>query len=119
MRLLADENLSGRMVGVLRDRGHDVTWVRLDAPGSVDERVLARAASEERVLVTADKDFGELAFRERLPAGSGVILLRLRGSAEARTAALVAAVEAREDWTGQFAVVTNNRIRVTPLPPIE
>ncbi len=119
MRFLADENIPERMVEALRRLDHDVTWVHLEAPGSVDERVLERAASEGRVLVTADKDFGELAFRQRLPATSGVILLRVRGSAEARTAALVAAVEAREDWTGQFAVVANDRVRVTPLPPVE
>lgn len=119
MRLLADENLPGYMVEALRRLGHDVTWVRLDAPGSLDERVLERAASEDRVLVTADKDFGELAFRQRLPASSGVILLRVRGTAEARTAALVAALEAREDWAGQFAVVANDRVRLTPLPLAE
>ena len=107
------------MVEALRRLGHDVTWVRLDAPGSLDERVLAQASSEERVLVTADKDFGELAFRHRLPAASGVILLRVRGTAEARTAAVVAALGARENWTGQFAVITNDRVRLTPLPPGE
>jgi predicted nuclease of predicted toxin-antitoxin system len=78
--------------------------------------VLARAAAESRVLLTADKDFGELAFRWGLPAESGIILLRLRGSAETRTATLVAAIEARDDWASQFAVVEHNRIRMTPLP---
>ncbi len=117
MRLLADENLPQRTVEALRRLGHDVTWVRLEAPGSGDERVLAQALSEDRVLVTADKDFGELAFRRRLPAAAGVILLRVRGTAEVRSAALVAALETREDWAGQFAVVTNDRVRLTPLPP--
>lgn len=116
MRFLADENLAQDAVEALRRLGHDVAWVRADAPGSSDEQVLARAAAEGRVLVTADKDFGELAFRRRLSAESGIILLRVRGAAETRTATLVAAVQAREDWAGQFAVVENDRIRMTPLP---
>ena len=75
----------------------------------------AEAEGLDTVLVTADKDFGELAFRRGLFADSGIILLRIRGSAETRTATLVAAVQAREDWAGQFTVVENDRIRMTPL----
>lgn len=71
------------------------------------------------MLITADKDFGELAFRSGLSAASGIILLRARGSSQARTAAVVAAVEGRDDWAGHFAVVENDRIRMTPLPRSE
>jgi predicted nuclease of predicted toxin-antitoxin system len=116
VRFLADENLALSMVEALRRLGHDVDWVRSDVPGSTDEQVLARAAADGRVLLTADKDFGELAFRSGLPAESGIILLRLRGSAEIRTTTLVAAIAARDDWAGQFAVVEHDRIRMTPLP---
>ncbi len=116
MHLLADENVSRNAIEALRGLGHDVSWVATDAPGISDEAVLARASAEGRVLVTADKDFGELAFRWGLPAASSIILLRSRGTAALRTASLVAAVETREDWTGQFAVVENDRVRVTALP---
>ena len=116
MRFLADENLAGYMVEAMRRLGHDVAWVRTDGRGSTDGEVLARAEAERRVLVTADKDFGELAFRARLPAASGIVLLRLRGAPAYRTAVLVAAIEARDDWANQFAVVSNDRIRMTPLP---
>jgi predicted nuclease of predicted toxin-antitoxin system len=78
--------------------------------------VLTRATNEGRVVVTQDKDFGELAFRWGLPAASGIILVRVRGSLEARTATLVAALESRDDWAGHFAVVEHDRIRMTPLP---
>ena len=67
MRLLANENFPSDAVDALRERGHDVIWIRTDAPGSRDEDILARARRESRVLVTFDKDFGELAFRSRLP----------------------------------------------------
>jgi predicted nuclease of predicted toxin-antitoxin system len=68
VRLLADENFPGVAVAALRSRGHDVAWIRTDAPGSGDRDVLARAEAEGRLLITFDKDFGELAFRLRLPA---------------------------------------------------
>jgi predicted nuclease of predicted toxin-antitoxin system len=49
------------------DRGEDVLWIRAEAPGISDEQVLAPAQAEDRLLITFDKDFGELAFRARLP----------------------------------------------------
>jgi len=60
MRLLANENIPGDAVTALRAAGHDVAWVRSDAPGSSDRDVLAPAMSENRILLTFDKGFGEL-----------------------------------------------------------
>jgi predicted nuclease of predicted toxin-antitoxin system len=77
VRILADENFPGEAVQALRQRGHDVFWVRTDAPGSSDDAVLRRAQLEARVLLTMDKDFGELAFRAGLPASSGIVLFRM------------------------------------------
>jgi predicted nuclease of predicted toxin-antitoxin system len=117
MRILANENFPGDAVTALRERGHDVAWVRSDAPGSSDAQVLARAQAEERILVTFDKDFGELAFRSRLPASSGVILFRVLMSSPSSVARIaVTALESRRDWAGHFAVVEDDRIRVVPLP---
>ena len=62
MRFLADENFPGNAVTALQARGHDIVWIRTAAPGSKDEEVLAWAVREERVLLTFDKDFGELAW---------------------------------------------------------
>jgi predicted nuclease of predicted toxin-antitoxin system len=59
MRFLADENFPG--AAALRAAGSDVVWVRIAAPGSSDSEILAWAAREERILLTFDKDFGELA----------------------------------------------------------
>ena len=77
MRLLADENIPGDAIAALRAAGHDVVWVRTDGPGSTDRDILARAQREDRIVLTFDKDFGELAWRARLPAACGVVLLRL------------------------------------------
>jgi predicted nuclease of predicted toxin-antitoxin system len=117
MRILANENFPADAVEALRQHGHDVTWIRTDAPGSRDPEILQRAQVEDRISVTFDKDFGELAFRARLPASSGVILFRISAPSSAYVAQVaVAALESREDWGGNFAVVEDHRIRVTPLP---
>jgi len=116
MRFLANENVPLDAVSALRETGHDIVWVRTDAPGSSDEDILARAVSEERVLITFDKDFGELAFHSHLPSKCGIILFRVPESSSAYIAkVVVAAVESRSDWTGHFSVVEENRIRMRPL----
>lgn len=77
VRLLADESFPGDIVQALRQKGHDVFWVRMEAPGIPDPEVLSLAQEDSRILMTFDKDFGELAFRRRLPASCGIILFRV------------------------------------------
>jgi len=117
MRLLADENFPGEAVEALRRHGHDVYWVSSHNPGMSDREVLSIAQSLNRVLLTFDKDFGELAYRSGLPASSGVILFRITPQSPALIAHIaVSALDARQDWEGHFAVVEEDRIRMTPLP---
>jgi uncharacterized protein (DUF433 family) len=61
MRFLANENFPGAAVQLLQSAGHDILWVRTAAPGTSDPDVLAWAARESRILLTFDKDSGELA----------------------------------------------------------
>jgi len=117
MRFIANENFPLDAVEALRLAGHDVAWVREDARGSSDAQVLARAQQEGRIVVTFDKDFGELAFRSRLPAKSGVILFRISAPSSQHVAQVaVQALGSRDDWSGQFSVIEDRRIRMTPLP---
>ena len=119
MRFLADENFPGLAVETLRNHGWDVIWVRTDCPGITDREVLSRAQTDNRILLTFDKDFGELAYRCGLPAGSGIILFRISlRSPSAVTQIVVAALASRSDWTGHFSVVEANRIRMSPLPGV-
>jgi predicted nuclease of predicted toxin-antitoxin system len=119
MQLLVDENMPGTVIVELRNRGHDVLSVKESMRGAEDPAILARAQAESRVVVTQDKDFGELAFRSGLPATCGVILLRLASDdPDADNRRIVAAIESRTDWSGAFAVVTEERIRVRPLPSV-
>ncbi|MEA5554466.1 DUF5615 family PIN-like protein [Anabaena cylindrica UHCC 0172] len=78
MRFLANENFPLDAVEALRENGHDVAWIRIDSPGISDPQVLSRAQAENRILLTFDKDFGELAFRSQLPATTGIILFRIK-----------------------------------------
>ena len=68
------------------------------------------------MLVTLDKDFGELAFRLGLAASSGIILFRVQLFSPGHVAHVaVTALEARNDWPGHFSVVEEDRIRMTPF----
>jgi predicted nuclease of predicted toxin-antitoxin system len=118
VRLLADENFPRAAVDALRVEGHDVAWVRTDAPGSTDEAVLSRAARESRLVVTFDKDFGDLALLRGTRGLPGVILFRLALTSPATVArSVVAALASRSDWAGHFSVVEPGRIRMRALPP--
>lgn len=84
MNLLADESVDEQIVQRLRREGMDVSYVAEMEPGIPDELVLNRSNEANALLLTADKDFGELVFRDNRTA-RGVVLIRLAGlSAEKR-----------------------------------
>jgi predicted nuclease of predicted toxin-antitoxin system len=117
MRFLADENFPRRAIQVLRDAGFDVAWSGDSNAGASDRQVLQLCAAESRTLLTFDKDFGELAFREALPASCGILLFRITPQDPFEIASLVlAAVRARPDWAGLFGVVSRRNIRIRALP---
>ena len=117
MRLLANENVPGPVVRALRELGHDVLWAKEDLRGEPDHVLLSRAQTDQRVTVTCDTDFGELAFHSGLPASSGVVLLRLRWSDPGvDNAFAVSMLTSRDDWSGVFAVVEHDRVRIRALP---
>jgi len=117
MRILANENFPREAVEALRDRGHDVAWVRTDSPGSSDDAVIERAAAEARVLITFDKDFGEMAFRRGLSSPSGVILFRISQDSPSHVAQVsVTVLERPMNWEGKFSVVQEGGIRIVSLP---
>lgn len=77
MRFLLDEGLPFRLAAFLKDEGHDVAICGRDHPHALDDReILAIAFAERRIVLTNDKDFGDLVFRDRQPH-AGVILFRL------------------------------------------
>jgi predicted nuclease of predicted toxin-antitoxin system len=117
MRIIANENIMATVVRELRNRGHDVLWVREGMPKAADDAILATAQSERRVVLTHDKDFGELAFRYGLPADCGILLIRLSGTGrESDIVQVLKIIDSREDWSGHFSVVSRGRLRMRPLP---
>jgi predicted nuclease of predicted toxin-antitoxin system len=116
MRFLADENFPRAAVAALSSAGHDIAWVRVVAPGAADADVLALAAREERILLTFDKDFGELAGRSTLPKACGVVLLRTPMPQSGDVGQLLAErILARDDWANHFSVIEPGRTRMRRL----
>lgn len=110
MRFLANENVPGPVVAALREQAHEVFWIKESMPGAQDPVVLAHAQTEQRIVVTLDKDFGELAFRSWLPARCGVVLIRLDWKdPDSDNRVVVAALTSRDDWAGNFAVIDERR----------
>ena len=117
MRWLANENFPGDAVHLLRAHGHDVAWIRIDSPGMPDPKVLARAVDEHRVLLTFDKDFGQLVFQAGQSASCGIVLFRINTpSSSAAAQKVLNALQQRSDWIGHFSTVDDHGIRRHSLP---
>ncbi len=113
MTFVADERVDRQIVEAVRGLGYDVLSIAESAAGIADEDVLSRANDAQSVLLTADKDFGELVFRQhRLHAG--IVLFRLAGLAPAAKApVVVAAIKAHgTELEGEFCVITDTAVRI-------
>lgn len=121
MNVLADECVPDQVIARLRADGHAVEAAGDSAPGAPDDDVLARATGAGRILLTADKDFGELVYRLGR-AHAGVVLLRLTGVAADDRAEIVSAVfrDRIAELPGNFTVVERDAVRVRrPRPPTD
>lgn len=117
MKFLLDENVDYRLVSYLTSQGHHVTSIAQEHPASLaDHDVLAIARSEKRILITNDKDFGELIFRHHLPH-AGVILLRLRDETLANVQTRLGHVlHTYRHHLHHFLVLTQHKIRIRKTP---
>ncbi len=116
MRLLADENLPKAVVSGLRGRGFDVLWVREADSGASDTSIVERAIQENRIILTFDKDFGQLVIEGGRVGVPGVILLRIAvPSAQEVATTIERIITSRSDWEGHFSVIEDDRIRMRPL----
>jgi predicted nuclease of predicted toxin-antitoxin system len=119
MKFLFDQSADFRLIDHLRSLAHDVTAVsRNYPPGLADEDVLAIARQEQRILVVADRDFGELIFHQGF-AHAGVLFFRLPGAQlQTKIEHLDQALQdyADELAAGEFVVVAPGNIRVASRP---
>ena len=116
MQILADENIPLSAVQGLRDSGHDVLWIRESSPGIADPEVMQIAVDEQRIIVTFDKDFGELAVTGNSQNPPAIILLRIsKPSPTVADAAVNRVLNSRDDWLGHLTVIDDTHIRMRPL----
>ena len=113
MKILADESVDNGIVQRLRRDGYDVSYVAEISPGIMDEEVLILASDESTLLLTADKDFGELIFRQRY-VKRGIVLYRLAGLSSQEKAELVslAISEHGNELLVSFSVITEKAVRI-------
>jgi len=118
MYFFANENFPRTGIQQLRDAGHDVLAIAEYRPGSEDEDVLARAAREKRMILTFDRDYGELIYRQKLPVPAGVVYFRLGPIKSWEPAERVLQLLRIPDFTleGKFTVVERGHVRQRPLP---
>ena len=112
MKLLVNENVPLAGVRSLRDIGHDVVSITEDSPGISDEEVLRIARAEIWIIVTFDRDYGELVFRRRLPPTAGMLYLRFRPRSPSEIAEyFLRLTAARVDLNGRFTTAYRGRMR--------
>jgi predicted nuclease of predicted toxin-antitoxin system len=116
MYFLADEGVDAPIVNHLRWLGHDVLYVAELDPGITDAEVLSLAAKDKRIVITCDKDFGELVYRLK-QVHSGVILLRIMELKSNEKIALLSQLikDHGEQLINHFSVVSPRATRIRNL----
>jgi predicted nuclease of predicted toxin-antitoxin system len=115
MNFLADESVDFPIIARMRDDGHVVLAIAELSPSISDDEVLDMANTQAMLLVTGDKDFGELIFRLKR-ASPGVVLVRLSGlPAEMKAKIVLNAIRKHgSEMTGSFTVVEPGNVRIRP-----
>jgi len=116
LKFLADVNIEKYIIDELTRMGHDIVWVT-DLNRHLDDLSIFKIARKEsRILVTNDKDFGEIVFRQKL-APAGLVLFRVKGQdAEVKVKLLRKLLAAHsEKMSGHFVVVAKDKIRFIPV----
>lgn len=114
MLFLADESCDFAVVRALRAAGHDVVAVAEISPGAEDSSVADLAVRQRRILLTEDKDFGQLVFAS-MQATEGVIFIRFPSSARAQLPRVIVDLVGQmgDELAGAFAVVQPGRVRIS------
>jgi len=118
MNFIVDESTGAAVIAFLRVLNHDVLAVAEEMPQADDLDILKWAVRDQRVLVTNDKDFGELVFRSGEPH-RGVLLIRPPDESPASRVALVRAVlnQCADQLVDHFVVASQSGVRIRPLSP--
>jgi predicted nuclease of predicted toxin-antitoxin system len=117
VNFLADESVDFPIVKSLRENNFTVDYIPEIKPGIPDEKVIKLAHQKNRVLITADKDFGDLTYIGN-KISEGIILYRLSGMSNPEKAELVLSVIKNHisELKGSFTVITKDHTRIKTLP---
>jgi predicted nuclease of predicted toxin-antitoxin system len=117
MLFLADENFPVASIKILRKAGYEIASVIEDSPGAKDSKILARANREMRIILTFDRDYGELIYRLKLPCQYGVVYFRFAPlTPEEPAEYLLNLLNIKDLSLKKFTVVERSQIRQRPLP---
>ncbi len=114
MKLLLDTCVWGKAADELRGDGHDVDWVGNWPTDPGDAEILARARAEGRILVTLDKDFGELVIVHRLPHSGILRVVDISAKKQAGVIRHVLALHGDELQAGAVITAEKGRLRIRP-----
>ena len=110
MRLLVDSCISKFAVSFLREKGYSVVWIPEEGKDPGDEQILHKALQEKRVLVTADKDFGDLVFVFQKPHSAIIRLVNFKPKEQSRVIDKV--LRSYEDELHRKPIITVNKSRL-------
>lgn len=115
LRFLVDESTGRGVTEWLSTAGHDVVCVTESLPEALDSDILNLAVLDQRIIITNDKDFGELVFRSGRHH-AGILLLRLNDEGASNRIRMVSLVVEHYEMKliGAFTVVTEKTIRIRP-----
>lgn|SRR5665213_22641 len=118
MRFLANENFPAASVQLLRQSGHDVLYAIENFPSADDADILRCAHEERRIIITFDRDYGELIFKRKMPPPDGVLFLRFEPQSPLEPAEILLNLLQLSgvEWSGRFTVLTRDQIRQRRLP---
>jgi predicted nuclease of predicted toxin-antitoxin system len=110
-QIIADESVDFKIVLQLREVGFITYSIMEEQPSLKDEDVLSIACENDALLITEDKDFGELVFRLRLPH-KGILLIRINEK-EIKIALVVQNIlKSYTELLNKFSVIDNNKLRI-------
>ncbi len=116
MIFLANENIPLRSIKVLREKGFDVKSISECFPGVSDKEVLILAKKEQRIVLTFDKDYRYLLYKEGIVFNDGLVYFKFTPKNSIETGELLAKlVSAGISFKGYYTVVSSNSIRQKPL----
>ena len=116
LKFLADVNIEKLIVDELKTLGYDTIWIADENPYLDDMNIFKIAQKENRILLTNDKDFGEIVFRQKL-ISSGIVLFRIKGQDTREKIKLLKKVliSHKDRITKHFVVIAKEKVRFIPI----